>query len=108
MKGSWASLAAGLVVPSLPYLDNNYVCIWFLSEHMYPLINNEACPFSHSTSLIKTDDIFSTLDTTPPPAAPFNHRIVSAKPNQICNFYNINWQEVLGGWALHSSNLCVE
>lgn len=41
-----------------------------------------------------------SLDTTPPPAAPFNHRIVSAKPNQIRNFYTINWQEILGGWVL--------
>lgn len=45
----------------------------------------------------------STSDTTPPPPAPFNHRIVSAKPNQIINFYTINWQEVLGGWELHFS-----
>lgn len=41
--------------------------------------------------------LFPTSDTTPPPPAPFNHRIVSAKPNQIINFYTINWQEVLGG-----------
>ncbi|KTF88472.1 hypothetical protein cypCar_00035297 [Cyprinus carpio] len=32
-------------------------------------------------------------DCTPPPAAPFNHRVVSAKPNQINNFYTINRQE---------------
>lgn len=49
----------------------------------------------------------SPLDITPPPAAPFGHRIVSAKPNQISNFYTINWQEILGGWVLHFSNLCV-
>ncbi|KAM9845036.1 uncharacterized protein mylk4a [Aulostomus maculatus] len=48
------------------------------------------------------------IDTTPPPAAPFNHRIVSAKPNQISNFYTINWQEVLGGGRFGQVHKCVE
>ncbi|XP_041805200.1 myosin light chain kinase 2, skeletal/cardiac muscle isoform X2 [Chelmon rostratus] len=48
------------------------------------------------------------IDTTPPPAAPFNHRIVSAKPNQIINFYTINWQEVLGGGRFGQVHKCVE
>ncbi|XP_061588364.1 myosin light chain kinase 3 isoform X2 [Cololabis saira] len=48
------------------------------------------------------------IDTTPPPAAPFNHRIVSAKPNQIKNFYTINWQEVLGGGRFGQVHKCVE
>ncbi|XP_030016390.1 myosin light chain kinase 2, skeletal/cardiac muscle isoform X2 [Sphaeramia orbicularis] len=48
------------------------------------------------------------IDTIPPPAAPFNHRIVSAKPNQISNFYTINWQEVLGGGRFGQVHKCVE
>lgn len=48
------------------------------------------------------------IDTTPPPVAPFNHRIVSAKPNQIRNFYTINWQEVLGGGRYGQVHKCVE
>ncbi|KAM7400534.1 hypothetical protein PAMA_004966 [Pampus argenteus] len=48
------------------------------------------------------------IDTTPPPAAPFNHRVVSAKPHQICNFYTINWQEVLGGGRFGQVHKCVE
>ncbi|XP_018532010.1 myosin light chain kinase 3 isoform X2 [Lates calcarifer] len=48
------------------------------------------------------------IDTTPPPVAPFNHRIVSAKPNQISNFYTINWQEVLGGGRFGQVHKCVE
>ncbi|KAM7379415.1 hypothetical protein PAMP_004966 [Pampus punctatissimus] len=48
------------------------------------------------------------IDSTPPPAAPFNHRIVSAKPHQICNFYTINWQEVLGGGRFGQVHKCVE
>ncbi|CAJ1072383.1 myosin light chain kinase 2%2C skeletal/cardiac muscle isoform X4 [Xyrichtys novacula] len=48
------------------------------------------------------------IDTSPPPSAPFNHRIVSAKPNQINNFYTINWQEVLGGGRFGQVHKCVE
>ncbi|KAM8849433.1 uncharacterized protein mylk4a isoform 4-T4 [Spinachia spinachia] len=48
------------------------------------------------------------IDTSSPPAAPFNHRIVSAKPNQIVNFYTINWQEVLGGGRFGQVHKCVE
>lgn len=48
------------------------------------------------------------IDTSPPPAAPFNHRVVSAKPNQIINFYTINWQEVLGGGRFGQVHKCVE
>ncbi|XP_067331464.1 myosin light chain kinase 2, skeletal/cardiac muscle isoform X2 [Channa argus] len=48
------------------------------------------------------------IDTTPPPVAPFNHRIVSAKPNQISNFYTISWQEVLGGGRFGQVHKCVE
>ncbi|CAN9503431.1 unnamed protein product [Ophioblennius macclurei] len=48
------------------------------------------------------------IDTTAPPAAPFNHRIVSAKPSQIRNFYTINWQEVLGGGRFGQVHKCVE
>ncbi|KAM9323336.1 uncharacterized protein mylk4a [Pholidichthys leucotaenia] len=48
------------------------------------------------------------IDATPPPAAPFNHRIVSAKPIQIRNFYTINWQEVLGGGRFGQVHKCVE
>ncbi|XP_008301306.1 myosin light chain kinase 3 isoform X2 [Stegastes partitus] len=48
------------------------------------------------------------IDTSAPPAAPFNHRIVSAKPNQIRNFYTINWQEILGGGRFGQVHKCVE
>ncbi|CAL8280215.1 unnamed protein product [Lota lota] len=48
------------------------------------------------------------IDNTPPPGAPFNHRIVSAKPNQIHNFYSINHQEILGGGRFGQVHKCVE
>ncbi|XP_030608379.1 myosin light chain kinase 2, skeletal/cardiac muscle [Archocentrus centrarchus] len=48
------------------------------------------------------------IDTAPPPMAPFNHRIVSAKPNLITNFYTINWQEILGGGRFGQVHKCIE
>ncbi|XP_016319958.1 myosin light chain kinase 2, skeletal/cardiac muscle isoform X1 [Sinocyclocheilus anshuiensis] len=48
------------------------------------------------------------IDCTPPPPAPFNHRVVSAKPNQINNFYTINRQEVLGGGRYGQVHKCIE
>ncbi|XP_076828124.1 uncharacterized protein mylk4a isoform X2 [Brachyhypopomus gauderio] len=48
------------------------------------------------------------IDCTPPPPAPFNHRVVSAKPNQISNFYTINRQEILGGGRFGQVHKCVE
>ncbi|CAL8344876.1 unnamed protein product [Merluccius merluccius] len=48
------------------------------------------------------------IDNSPPPVAPFNHRIVSAKPNQINNFYTINQQEILGGGRFGQVHKCVE
>ncbi|XP_050978813.1 myosin light chain kinase 3 isoform X2 [Labeo rohita] len=53
-----------------------------------------------------TDHLF--IDCTPPPPAPFNHRVVSAKPNQINNFYTINRQEVLGGGRFGQVHKCIE
>uniref|UniRef100_A0A8C7WZQ8 Myosin light chain kinase family, member 4a n=1 Tax=Oryzias sinensis TaxID=183150 RepID=A0A8C7WZQ8_9TELE len=48
------------------------------------------------------------IESGPPPSAPFNHRMVSAKPNQIRNFYTINWQEVLGGGRFGQVHKCIE
>ncbi|MGH0116148.1 UNVERIFIED_CONTAM: hypothetical protein FKN15_074789 [Acipenser sinensis] len=37
------------------------------------------------------------IDISPPPPAPFDHRVVSAKPAQIINFYTLNKNEIIGG-----------
>lgn len=42
---------------------------------------------------------FVSLDSSPPPLAPFEHRIVTPKPHQIATYYTINRDEVLGGWV---------
>ena len=47
-------------------------------------------------------------DSSPPPLAPFDHRIVTPKPHQIATYYTINRDEVLGGWVRrvnHSSEV---
>ncbi|XP_039540014.1 myosin light chain kinase 2, skeletal/cardiac muscle-like isoform X2 [Pimephales promelas] len=54
------------------------------------------------------DDDHFFIDCTPPPPAPFKHRVVSAKPNQINNFYTINRQEVLGGGRFGQVHRCME
>ncbi|KAI5622200.1 myosin light chain kinase 2, skeletal/cardiac muscle-like isoform X2, partial [Silurus asotus] len=48
------------------------------------------------------------IDCTPPPPAPFSHRVVSAKPNQISNFYTINHQEIIGGGRFGQVHKCIE
>ncbi|CAB1324014.1 unnamed protein product [Coregonus sp. 'balchen'] len=48
------------------------------------------------------------IDSTPPPAAPFDHRIVTPKPHQIATFYAINREEVLGGGRFGQVHKCVE
>ncbi|XP_066578757.1 myosin light chain kinase 2, skeletal/cardiac muscle isoform X2 [Amia ocellicauda] len=48
------------------------------------------------------------IDNSPPPRAPFDHRVVSAKPVQITNFYTINKQEILGGGRFGQVHKCIE
>ncbi|XP_029905613.1 myosin light chain kinase 2, skeletal/cardiac muscle [Myripristis murdjan] len=48
------------------------------------------------------------IDSSPPPSAPFDHRIVTPKPHQIATFYTINRDEVLGGGRFGQVHKCVE
>ncbi|XP_045072771.1 myosin light chain kinase 2, skeletal/cardiac muscle-like [Coregonus clupeaformis] len=48
------------------------------------------------------------IDSSPPPAAPFDHRIVTPKPHQVATFYTINREEVLGGGRFGQVHKCVE
>uniref|UniRef100_A0A3Q4I4K8 Myosin light chain kinase family, member 4b n=1 Tax=Neolamprologus brichardi TaxID=32507 RepID=A0A3Q4I4K8_NEOBR len=45
--------------------------------------------------------------SSPPPLAPFDHRIVTPKPHQIATYYTINREEVLGG-RFGQVHKCVE
>ncbi|CAL8394578.1 unnamed protein product [Boreogadus saida] len=49
-----------------------------------------------------------TIDSSPPPSAPFDHRIVTPKPQQISTFYTINREEVLGGGRFGQVHKCME
>uniref|UniRef100_A0A673K0K5 Myosin light chain kinase family member 4-like n=1 Tax=Sinocyclocheilus rhinocerous TaxID=307959 RepID=A0A673K0K5_9TELE len=51
--------------------------------------------------------IFST-DSSPPPPAPFEHRLVTTKTHQITSYYTINKEEVLGGGRFGMVHKCVE
>uniref|UniRef100_A0A4W5LD59 Myosin light chain kinase family member 4 n=1 Tax=Hucho hucho TaxID=62062 RepID=A0A4W5LD59_9TELE len=48
------------------------------------------------------------IDSSPPPAAPFEHLIVTPKPHQVTTFYTINREEVLGGGRFGQVHKCVE
>ncbi|XP_047443898.1 myosin light chain kinase family member 4 isoform X2 [Mugil cephalus] len=48
------------------------------------------------------------LDLSPPPVAPFDHRIVTPKPHQIATYYSINREEVLGGGRFGQVHKCTE
>ncbi|XP_061739730.1 myosin light chain kinase family member 4 isoform X2 [Nerophis ophidion] len=48
------------------------------------------------------------IDSSPPPTAPFDHRIVTPKPHQIATYYSINKEEVLGGGRFGLVHKCVE
>ncbi|CAF98094.1 unnamed protein product, partial [Tetraodon nigroviridis] len=47
-------------------------------------------------------------DLSPPPLAPFDHRIVTPKPHQIASYYTINREEVLGGGRFGQVHKCME
>ncbi|XP_060890263.1 myosin light chain kinase 2, skeletal/cardiac muscle isoform X2 [Labrus mixtus] len=49
-----------------------------------------------------------TIDSSPPPLAPFDHRIVTPKPHQIATIYTINRDEVLGGGRFGQVHKCTE
>ncbi|XP_029004569.1 myosin light chain kinase 2, skeletal/cardiac muscle isoform X2 [Betta splendens] len=48
------------------------------------------------------------IDVSPPPLAPFEHRIVTPKPHQIATYYTINRDEVLGGGRFGQVHKCTE
>ncbi|TRY57032.1 hypothetical protein DNTS_023939, partial [Danionella cerebrum] len=48
------------------------------------------------------------IDSSPPPPAPFEHRLVATKSHQINSFYDINKEEVLGGGRFGMVHKCVE
>ncbi|KAK9519710.1 hypothetical protein VZT92_022420 [Zoarces viviparus] len=48
------------------------------------------------------------IESSPPPLAPFDHRIVTPKPHQIGTYYTIHKDEVLGGGRFGQVHKCNE
>ncbi|XP_016151121.1 myosin light chain kinase family member 4-like [Sinocyclocheilus grahami] len=48
------------------------------------------------------------IDSSPPPPAPFEQRLVTTKTHQITSYYSINKEEVLGGGRFGMVHKCVE
>ncbi|KAG1964470.1 myosin light chain kinase family member 4 isoform X1 [Pimephales promelas] len=48
------------------------------------------------------------IDSSPPPPAPFEHRLVTTKTHQITSYYTINKEEVLGGGRFGMVHKCEE
>ncbi|XP_063779115.1 myosin light chain kinase family member 4 isoform X2 [Pseudophryne corroboree] len=57
---------------------------------------------------LKEETELLILEVTPPPPAPFDHRIVSAKNAQINHFYTVEKTQVLGGGRFGQVHRCVE
>lgn len=61
-----------------------------------------------STTDEQTEEPGFNIDFSPPPSAPFDHRIVTPKPHQIATYYTINKDEVLGGGRFGQVHKCIE
>ncbi|XP_075944600.1 uncharacterized protein mylk4b [Anarhichas minor] len=48
------------------------------------------------------------IESSPPPLAPFDHRIVTPKPHPIDTYYTIHRDEVLGGGRFGQVHKCIE
>ncbi|XP_060721091.1 myosin light chain kinase family member 4 [Tachysurus vachellii] len=48
------------------------------------------------------------IDCSPPPPAPFDHRVVTTKTQHIAAYYTINREEMLGGGRFGMVHKCVE
>uniref|UniRef100_A0A8C2TRI7 Myosin light chain kinase 3 n=1 Tax=Coturnix japonica TaxID=93934 RepID=A0A8C2TRI7_COTJA len=55
-----------------------------------------------------SDQVFSSLDDSPSPPAPFEHRIVSVKLTEVTACYSVCRHEVLGGGRFGQVHKCTE
>ncbi|CAI9562438.1 unnamed protein product, partial [Staurois parvus] len=82
-------------------------------EKTQGLIINEQTQTSQSAedkkqTTLKKEDLILVLDVTPPPPAPFDHRIVSTKHAQINSFYTVETTHLLGGGRFGQVHRCTE
>ncbi|XP_028832468.1 myosin light chain kinase 2, skeletal/cardiac muscle isoform X2 [Denticeps clupeoides] len=88
--------------------ENEDMCAIFKADGVEFKINFGDLKEKEDEDADDTDEPVYIIDSSPPPSAPFSHRIVSAKPNQISNFYTINRQEILGGGRFGQVHKCME
>ncbi|XP_067410078.1 myosin light chain kinase 2, skeletal/cardiac muscle [Emydura macquarii macquarii] len=68
----------------------------------------EPPPSPYLTPDFGKEDPFQILDDTPPPPAPFTHRIVSLRSGNISSTFCINAKETLGGGKFGEVRTCTE
>ncbi|XP_040209560.1 myosin light chain kinase family member 4 isoform X2 [Rana temporaria] len=91
----------------------DFTSIQHTEEKTQNLIINEKTQTSQSAGVkkrtkLKKKDLSLFLDVTPPPPAPFDHRIVSAKHTQINSFYTVETAHLLGGGRFGQVHRCTE
>lgn len=98
-----AGAAGGVDSETLAGCYFDPLCLWG------PVVTPPSAPPSHRPHCEGKLFLFSSFclyflsssalpaDSSPPPSAPFDHRIVTPKPHQIATYYTINRDEVLGG-----------
>ncbi|XP_054645271.1 myosin light chain kinase family member 4 isoform X2 [Dunckerocampus dactyliophorus] len=79
-----------------------------LGENKPQHINSDAVKTEVEEERNESDVKEFFIDSSPPPSAPFEHRIVTPKPHQIAAYYSINREEVLGGGRFGQVHKCVE
>uniref|UniRef100_UPI00358F3350 myosin light chain kinase 2, skeletal/cardiac muscle-like isoform X2 n=1 Tax=Myxine glutinosa TaxID=7769 RepID=UPI00358F3350 len=63
---------------------------------------------NNNSSVLKRVENTPVIDDSPTPPAPFTHRLVTVNTANICNFYSIGKEKVLGGGRFGQVYSCVE
>ncbi|XP_053309338.1 myosin light chain kinase 2, skeletal/cardiac muscle isoform X2 [Spea bombifrons] len=61
-----------------------------------------------SPVIIIGDEVFQVIDDCPPPPAPFPHRIVTLRQDDVATLYDLNMNEIIGGGRYGEVHLCKE
>ncbi|XP_077316596.1 myosin light chain kinase 2, skeletal/cardiac muscle [Lithobates pipiens] len=61
-----------------------------------------------SPVVIIGEDVFQIIDDCPPPPAPFAHRFVSLRTENMSDLYDLNMGDILGGGRFGEVHVCIE
>ncbi|KAM5135553.1 myosin light chain kinase 2, skeletal/cardiac muscle [Mantella aurantiaca] len=61
-----------------------------------------------SPIVIIGEDVFQIIDDCPPPPAPFPHRFVSLRTENMTDLYDLNMGDILGGGRFGEVHVCTE